>query len=50
MGNTKKRMIIKGVALAVVLPVLNLTDAFCEVGNCVRYKVELCINDNSRLS
>jgi hypothetical protein len=49
MANKKKSILFNGIAFVVILLVLNLTDSFCDVGNCVRYKVELHTNDNAQL-
>jgi hypothetical protein len=49
MAHNKKRMLFIGIAFAVTLFVLNLTDSFCDVGNCVRYKVELETHDSNQL-
>jgi hypothetical protein len=43
-----KRILFFGTVFAVVLFVFNLTDSFCDVGNCVRYKVELILDDGSQ--
>jgi hypothetical protein len=49
MDNKKKRILFNGIAFVVSLLVLNLIDSFCDVGNCVRYKVELRTYDNAQL-
>ena len=44
-----KKILCKGIIFAVIFFVFNITDSYCDVGNCVRYKVELNLNDGSQL-
>lgn len=38
------------IVFAFILLALNVTFSFCDVGNCVRYEVELFLNDGSQLT
>ena len=38
------------IVLAFIVLAFNVTFSFCDVGNCVRYKVELFLNDGSQLT
>jgi hypothetical protein len=43
-----KRILFFGFLFVVILSVFHLTYSFCDVGSCVRYKVEIIFNDGSQ--
>jgi hypothetical protein len=48
MGSKNKKILFNGIFFAVIFFVFNLTNSFCDVGSCVRYEVELILNDGSQ--
>ena len=50
LSNRAKRILFFGIVFAVIFFVFFRNDSFCDVGSCVRYKVELVLNDGSLLT
>ena len=50
MSYKNKIMLFFEIVLALIVLALNVTFSFCDVGNCVRYEVELFLNDGNQLT